>query len=308
MEKIDQELHVKFQIYGKNALQWRRKCELLLPEIAKREIWKKKGFQDIYEYAAKLAGMSRKNVNETLRISEKIEEMPLLKEIAEEKGFNRIKPVISVINSDNEEFWAEKAKQMSKNTLETYVREFKNQGDFKNQNGFLEPQNLVPRNSADDNIQELDRQEQEVSMKLSEETLNKLKKLKGNGTWEELMKQFLEIREKQLESEKPESVDSVKSYIPADINKFIIKKTNGQCAFGNCTKKGIHKHHRNRFGLSHKHDPDDIVLLCKAHHALCHESLVDETNWTILKQPDRCEPKYIIDRKVLEYRTMELIQ
>ena len=115
------------------------------------------------------------------------------------------------------------------------------------------------------------------------------------------MKQFLEIRDKQLESEKPEPINSTKSYIPARINEFIIKKTNGQCTFGNCTKNGIHKHHRNRFSLSHKHDPDDIVLLCKAHHNLCHRSLVNEANWTILEEPDKHQAKYLVDRKVLEY-------
>ena len=124
-EMNDKDLHKKFSKYGQNAKEWLRKCALLLPEIAKRKIWKKKGFGSIYEYAAKLAGMSKSSVDDALWVMKKIADKPDLKKIAEEKGINRIKPVANIATAETAKFWAEKASHMSQTTLRTFVRESK---------------------------------------------------------------------------------------------------------------------------------------------------------------------------------------
>ena len=71
--QLSEQLHKQFVEYGKNAREWMRKCELLLPEIERKKIWKRKNFLSIYEYAAKLAGMSKHKVDDSLRILRKIE-------------------------------------------------------------------------------------------------------------------------------------------------------------------------------------------------------------------------------------------
>jgi hypothetical protein len=123
-------IHLKFVRFGANAKEWVRKCELLLPEIYKYRIWEQKGFGSIYEYAAKLAGMSREKVNETLRILGKIEKLPALLRVAAEKGVGAVKPVATIASLETASFWAEKAKMMSKHTLETYVKELRLQGEI----------------------------------------------------------------------------------------------------------------------------------------------------------------------------------
>jgi len=117
--------------YGRNARLWMRKCVMLLPEIEKRLIWRAKGFGSIYEYAAKLAGMNHETVNDALRILEKISDKPELLKIAEQKGINAVRPVATIATRETEKFWAEKAVSMSKNTLETYVRELRTSTDFQ---------------------------------------------------------------------------------------------------------------------------------------------------------------------------------
>ena len=87
------ELHKHFQFCGQNSLKWRRKCELMLPKIAEEKIWKRKGFHNIYEYAAKLAGMSKYTVDETLRVLDHIKDKPDILKVAKEKGINRVKPI-----------------------------------------------------------------------------------------------------------------------------------------------------------------------------------------------------------------------
>ncbi len=44
LSSIDKKLHDQFSEYGLRAKEWMRKCVMLLPELEKREIWKKKGF------------------------------------------------------------------------------------------------------------------------------------------------------------------------------------------------------------------------------------------------------------------------
>jgi hypothetical protein len=118
-------LHEKFVTFGKNAKEWTRKCILLLLEIEKHEIWKKKNFSCINEYAAKLAGMSHDLVNDSLRVLHFIEDKPALMKVVEMKGINAVRAVITIATKETAEFWAEKAMTMSKHTLEVYVREFR---------------------------------------------------------------------------------------------------------------------------------------------------------------------------------------
>lgn len=68
----NKKLHEKFVEYGQNAKEWARKCILLLPEIERNQIWERKGFSSIYEYAAKLAGLSKNQVYEALRVLKKV--------------------------------------------------------------------------------------------------------------------------------------------------------------------------------------------------------------------------------------------
>ena len=63
----DSTLYRLCQEYGNNARMWSRKFAALLPEVDKRQLYRKRGFYSIFEFAAKLAGMGRKNVEEVLR-------------------------------------------------------------------------------------------------------------------------------------------------------------------------------------------------------------------------------------------------
>ncbi len=120
----EKQFHQRFSEYGRNAREWLRKCALLLPEIDRLDIWKKKGFGSIYEYAAKLAGMSKNSVREALRVMKHIEDKPELKKVLEEKGINSVRPVATIATEETDAFWAQKARDMPKNTLETYVSDY----------------------------------------------------------------------------------------------------------------------------------------------------------------------------------------
>ncbi len=308
IEEIDQRLHEKFSEFGKNAREWMRKCVMMLPEIDRRRVWEKKGFSCIYEYAAKLAGMSRGTVNEALRVMNRIENMPELREVVARKGINAVKPVVTVATPETADFWAEKAKTMSKHTLEIYVREFRNgnvvglPGKAAIENGFLA---LESEESAKTDV--LKTQKKVVAMELRVEILAKLEKLKGKMDWNELMEQLLIEREERLEAKKPVAVRAKSRHIPAVIKKHVLAKTNGQCAFPGCVKQAKILHHTERFELKKWHDPEKIRPMCVAHERIAHLSLIENEEmesekWKVRRDVERNSLAFVVDMEVAEYR------
>lgn len=325
LQKSEQELHARFVEYGGNAKTWMRKCVLLLPEINRLAIWQKKGFGSIYEYAAKLAGMSRNTVDDALRILEKIENKPNLRMVAEAKGLGAVRPVITMATSENEKFWARKAAAMSKSTLETYVREYKKQEEEKILGA---PLDAVAETTANRARPGTDTNEQglfgtvngvvpvptlTLSMTLDKETAEMLMKLKGQGDWNSLMQELLELREEKLQAEQPEPVvtsdgRAVSRYIPARIKKHVRKITNGQCVYPGCAKPHKILHHTWRFALRPEHDSKTLVPLCQAHERIAHHGLVGREQekpgqWKVREEADRELETYAIDRKVMQHRT-----
>ena len=303
-KNLRNQLHEQFVAYGTNAKMWMRKCALLLPEIEQRRVWDRGEFRSIYEYAAKLAGMSRDAVNDALRILGKVEDMPEIIEVIKLKGINAVKPIENVVTVESAKFWAAKVRIMSKNTLETYVKEMRKTDDVglprKLGNGEFTQEKAV--------LDFLGLHEAKiVGMELAPEVFEKLEKLKGDGSWNELMKTLLEEREQRLAEQKPAAVEATARTIPAKIKKFVIQRTNGTCAFPGCLKPNQILHHTQRLVLEKVHDPDRIVGLCKAHERLAHLGLIENEDgpavgWRVRREPDATSPKYAVDVVVNKFR------
>ena len=129
IEKIsDRELHQRCQTCGANIRKLQREFAGYLHEVERRKLYKRFNFYSIHEYAAKLAGMSYAVIDEILAVHKKLEDKPVLKNLISEHGWTKLKIVASSATPENQEFWAEKVKEMSKTTLETYVKELRRQG------------------------------------------------------------------------------------------------------------------------------------------------------------------------------------
>lgn len=314
MSDSERQLHTQFVQYGRNAKEWMRKCVMLLPEINRRGIWRKKGFGSIYEYAAKLAGMSKNTVDDALRILGKLEDKPALLAVAEFRGLGAVRPVITVATPEDERFWAEKAAAMSKHAFETYVREFKKQGG-----SFDEPAKIDSALDFRPGTEFQSKKEEDRSVKASEkititmdldkEVAETLLKLKGRGDWNTLMQELLALREEKLQAEEPEPLRNAKRYIPTRIRKHVLAKTRGQCAYPGCKRPYQILHHTQRFALEHTHDPRRLVPLCTGHERLAHQGLIGgeqspdgPASWRVRKGSDREKAEYAVDRRVMKYR------
>ena len=179
-------------------------------------------------------------------------------------------------------------------------------------------------------------------MEIPRELAEKLQKLKGQNDWEDLMKEFLQLREEKLNTELKEieqkeikkiikkknkivnvaeqngnigeiaipknNLYKAKNHQPSNkIKKYALHKTNHTCAFPGCTKPAEHLHHVERFGITRRHDPEKIIPLCKEHHELVHGGLIENeeklpSEWTVRREPDMNDYKFLIDQRVAEYR------
>ena len=316
------QLHQQFSEYGKNAREWLRKCALLLPEIAAKQVWRRKGFSSIYEYAAKLAGMSRSSVDDALWILEKIADKPALKQVAEERGINCVRPVATIATPETAQFWADKVQAMSKHTLATYVHDYR----------------LESRPGPESKPVKVN-----ISLKLNPDLAKRLEKLKTAGDIEALMERFLDQMENEAEEQahglpnqsvslpadnkkfiakvkvatnkkltstpatKPQPVFTSSRYIPAAIRHYVINKYHGCCAYQTCKHPYKILHHTQRFALEQVHDPDRLMPLCKQHERIIHQGLIKNEEkqpeqWRLLEEAEQGGAKYEVDKLVMSRR------
>lgn len=124
----DPELYARCKDYGALALHWRGKFAGLLPEVARRGLHRRRGYESIYEFAAKLGGMSENAVDRVLNLSKKLEDKPVLRAMLEsgEAGWAKIQRVAFTATPETDAFWANKVKNMPSLALEEYIKLKKN--------------------------------------------------------------------------------------------------------------------------------------------------------------------------------------
>lgn len=308
-------IHAQFQQYGRNAREWLRKCQQMLPLIDEYKIWDKRGYSSIYEYAYKLAGMNQDQVRESLRIMRHISNRPALQRVVDAKGLNAVRPVLTLVaHGDSEEFWAEKAMEMSQQTLVTYVREWRKQHDQKEASTGFQVESRIDTTFADSvsaGLTSADATFERVELELPVRIARKLEKFRNN---EKFLKILVEAIENFEESDvvgeerdgaadakmvgrttevegvsdvktvgsvteevasKPDSVRTDSRYIPAAIRRHVEVRARGRCEFSGCGRPYEIFHHTQRWDLEHVHDPDRIVALCKNHERIAHCGLIE---------------------------------
>lgn len=234
-------------LYGEQALRWKRKFAGLLPEVNRRKLYEKKRCGSIFEFAKKYAGMSEEQVRRVLNLEVRFDPLPVLKEalVRGEINVSKLARVASIATPENQEILVEQAKILSKNALETLVRdESKNKDEVKIQSGLFEPQikdKSVPGHRPGIDIS---------ALKIPEDVLQKLLELQNKDIdLGELLRGFLQKREEEIEEE---------------------KEHGEKCSMQTCSKPAEHIHHTQRFALAKTNDPHYLAPLCREHHQIAH--------------------------------------
>lgn len=296
-EISDKVLYKKCVIYGKQILQARRKFIGLLPEVYKRRLYARKGFGSIFEFAAKLAGVSHEQVSRVLQLERKYEDKPLIHAalVEGEISVNKLARIASIATSDNEQALVEKAKILSSRSLEVFVRDTKmetierfqtnfpesnsNQGST-NHNGLMEPfsgcESVHVHNP---------KWTQTSKLNLDSDLESELVAMQQKGIdVNAFLREALRKRKEEIENEKEKLAEAQKQeleekavigmpgrrYIPVKIRKILFKEHGNNCTHPNCDKPAEQIHHENRFAKFRLHDARYLKPLCKAHHEIEH--------------------------------------
>jgi hypothetical protein len=251
-------------------------------------------------FAAKLAGISREQVQRVLQLERRLEDLPALHSALTEGkiSVNKLARVAVVATKENESELANRIKSLPQKAVEIMMKELQIKSinenqvgifDSENQNqiGFLEPKNGVnsvrAHNFTAYNPQLKANLDFKIISILSSEIKVKLNELHEKGIdINHLLRESLERRIVEIAQQKEKIVTEqlatvqrggqpAKSrYISTKVRQIIRQEFGTKCSIPHCSKPSRILHHTARFALTHSHDPRYIAPLCEGHHALAH--------------------------------------
>lgn len=261
----DEKLFFLCKKYGEIVIRYRNKFAGLLPEVYRRQLYEKKGFGSIFEFAAKLAGMSEEQVRRVLNLERRFEIMPVLREmlVKGEVSISKLAKVASIATPENQEDLARQVKLLPRSALEVLVRDEKADQETKSVPGNTH----LPQNPENTIVC--------ICGGLTSEVRQKLLELQTRGiNINTLFMEFLEKRTVEIAQEKEAlaaECSSVSSrHIPEAVNRILKKEYGVKCSIERCTKPANVVHHTQRFALSKNHNPKFLAPLCKDHHIIAH--------------------------------------
>lgn len=296
MENLsDRELYVLCREYGAAALAARRRFAGLLPEVQRREhaslakgsSWfGRRGYSCIYEFAARLAGMSRDQVNRVLQLERRFEDLPVLRRalVEGQVSINKLARVASIATTENQNDLLQKVSSLSKAAVEIYVQDQKISVE---QDALFKASKAVPGHSKDDKRSVVFSVNSDVELMgaLSVEVKDKLLELSKQGhNINEILMKLLEKREKEIEENLQEVGDRIQKelvskkllgvptnrYIPVKVRRVVMEKFGEICSENGCNRLAEQLHHEQEFSKWRSHDPRFLRPLCRGHHELRH--------------------------------------
>lgn len=259
----NKELYTRCLELSSKIKKYRNQFISLLPEVAARELYLEHGMHSIYEFAAKLAGLSHDTVRKVLKLNSDLALNPILKEkfISGEVGWSKLAVVAKIATPINEKSLAQKVETMSHASLELMVKE-----SFS-----LESDGAVAFDRHEESLETF-------PVKLHTKTMNKLRVLKQQLekeskhplAWEDALNLMIQKLENSA-AKTPTKSDTKKEltrYIPASKKREVLSNTQQLCA--KCNRPAEHLHHQVPYSISKNHE--SLTPLCKAHHDLVHHS------------------------------------
>ena len=302
LEKMsDKQILCKCKKYGTQTLLWRQKFIGLLPEVARRRLYEKKGFNSVFEFGKRMAGLSEAQIRVALNLERRFEDKPMLKSMLVDGkvSISKLARVVSVATVENDYVLAKSAEVLSKSSLDVLVKDVKRAQlgvgevvdgfgrvgcavELKSQNGLFEPKSEVkslPGQRLKTNINIL------MNLNLSSEVVGKLSELKDKGMdVNEIILDLLEKREEEIVENK--AMESAKTLakeakrradgkgptrrLTVGIKKVLKQEFGDKCGYAGCMREAKNIHHKLPFSVTGSNDPRLLMPLCREHHDIIH--------------------------------------
>lgn len=262
----DKQLLTLCQEYGQNAKLWKQRFLGLLPEIEHRSLYLQAGCTSLFEFAAKLGGVSREQVKVVLSLQNRFEAMPALKQAltSGNVAISKLARIVSVATPQNQEFLLNKTTILSKSALETFVRDVKRlPGQKKNINKIEYSHQKIHQSSE---------------LSLSPDVQQELLEMQNKGiNVSQELREFLNQRKQRIQEEKQKVAKELKiqaegpsRYIPKKVTNLLKQEYGTKCAHEQCINQAVNIHHTSRFSMNPSHNPFFLAPLCKQHHEIAH--------------------------------------
>ena len=252
--KTAKDLHREFVQLGRERNRITYKLLALLPKIYEEKIYEKQGYGNIYEYAARIAGLSPGVVQKTIKLEKKLKDKPHLQKAIETQGINKVGIVAGLATKENEKDLADKVTHMSKPALQEYSKELRGKVTVSWQ-------------------VELDEEMMFMFLELK-------KKLGKNLSNKETLRKILEIqggpkKTKKIPGEKVKQTKKLVKIPREKVSRYVAthkkRDLSPQCSHPGCCKPAETIHHPDRFSETQTHE--NLKPLCKEHHEFAHNGI-----------------------------------
>lgn len=299
-----QNLHKNFVQLGRDRNKITYKLLALLPQIYKLKIYEQEGYANIYDYAAKIAGLSSGVVSKAIKVDEKLKEMPQLREAIKTQGINKVAIIAGLATRENEKELAEKVINMSKPALQEYSKEMRGKVTVSWQIEMDEQMMFMLLKLKKQFGKNLSNKEclrmvlEEVSGEADEK---KQKNLEKKLRLQKLAKKQHKIPEEKLYEKSRSQSQGKKQYkistatttatagragqakrkqspkitrhVSAQKTRETLAPTKGKCSHKNCHRPAEVIHHPDRFSENPNHN--NLKPLCKYHHEFAHNGITE---------------------------------
>lgn len=202
----DKELYQYCQDVGAKARDWKKRFVALLPEVAKRNLYRKYGFASIVDFAGRLGGVGEYTVEVAMQLQKHINDKPALLNILPKVGVHKMRVVATIATKENQEILAKKVMEMSKPALQVWAREIRPRPEIlqnpDSQKSLTEAQNsLFGNNRGFENFSDMSSVDERIhySFDVDKKTDFKLRKykqemekaIKRYATWCEVMQKLI---------------------------------------------------------------------------------------------------------------------
>lgn len=243
-----------------------RQNEILLLEVLiemdRYRAYLELGYSSLFKYCVEALGLSEAQSYGLMSIARKSASVPEIKIAIEQKelSISNARKIVSVITPANKNVWLEKAKSLSQRELE---KEIVKEGPKKD----IDIRGLDPETQND---------------------LKRAKEILGEGNnqaaLKKILKDFLKRNDPVEKAKRQLGVRPVarprksSRYIPRKVFHEVQRRDLGGCQFKSAGGKvcgerfGVETHHLEPWGYGGKHQPENLLTLCRAHHAYRHRA------------------------------------
>ena len=305
-------LHKEFVRLGRERNRITYKLLALLPKIDELKIYEQQGYANVYDYAARIAGLSPGVVNKALNLEKKIQNMPHLKKIVETQGINKVGIVVGLATRENEKELAEKVEHMSKPALQEYSKEIRGKVstswqvelDEKMMFMLLKLKKKFGKNLSNkeclrrilEKMQEKQKKPEKLEIPGKQEKAKKLERREKLVAMQKSAKLMMKAKPLKALKLLPQIKIQKMMKIPGEkasryISVHLKNELSDRCSHPGCCRPAEVIHHPDRFSKCHNHK--DLKPLCKSHHEFAHNGI--------------SEPMYSVDYKYRKHRQVALL-